>query len=171
MFAQCLMRGCFVKQTSERVFFFFFWEETCVFLETVFMRGHGMFCLNRHLRGHRMFRKKYKYNPTGSRGMLLHWFSLQHFAGLCWWYSLIDLLCNALLVSSDLCLSGFHWEKCQGAAGGILAACHFLDWCQFNRALQFLLDEVTAIDFGFCVCNWTGMPLLIYVWCFGLDCW
>jgi hypothetical protein len=24
MFAQCLMRGCFVKQTSERVFFFFF---------------------------------------------------------------------------------------------------------------------------------------------------
>lgn len=102
------------------------WEQTYgVFLEAVFVRGHVIFCWNRPLRGHIMFRGNINIIPQ-TRGKLLHWVSLQHFPGLRWWCSFIDMLCNALLVSTDLWWSWLHWEKCQGSSCGVLATCCFL---------------------------------------------
>lgn len=42
--------------------------------------------------------KEFKYNPTDKRTMLLHWFALQFFDGICWIFLVLTL----------------WWEMCQG---------------------------------------------------------
>lgn len=50
----------------------------------VFLEGHVMFCRSGCLSGHVTFRKTINITSQRVKRMLLHWLTLQHFAGLEW---------------------------------------------------------------------------------------
>jgi hypothetical protein len=116
------------------------------------VRGH-MFCWGKYLREH-MFRKNINITHR-QREMLLHWFSL-----LVW--SSLTFDCHDFVERNTP--ENFSWYF-----GCFLS--FPTDSCQLDRASQFLLDLASATDPCLVFLYWTGLLLLICVWCFWLDCW
>lgn len=63
-------------------------------------------------------------------------------------------------------------ETCQRTRAILVTSCcfHGLVLIQFVGASRFLLNWATTTDSCLVFANWTGLLLLICVWCFGLDC-
>ena len=128
-----LWEDVLLRPSHERVLF---WNLSCervcdVLLEQRFGRLHGVW-------------KDYKYNPTDSERLPLHWFALHPFAGLCWGCSCIDIPCNASLFF-HFCLSFSWYSGC------------------FLLLLWTCADLMESPGFF-----WIE---LLWVWCFGLDWW
>jgi hypothetical protein len=138
------MRGCFAENRHVG----FFWKLSC--------ERQVMFCWNRCLRGYVMFRRNTDITPQGVRG-----------------WSCISSTCNTLLVFTDLPLSWLCREKYIKELSVVfwLLLLTSLNSCLFGWALQFLLDQDTATGSSSGFSNFTGLWLLICVWCFVLDCW
>ena len=89
------------------------------------------------------------------------------------WHSHICLPFDSFLIFSDLPLSWLHRKKHikEFLVVFYLLPTTFIDSCQLSIALWFLHNWFTASDSCLVFANWTGLLLLICVWCFGLDCW
>jgi hypothetical protein len=133
------------------------------------VKGHVMFCWRG--RGHVMFGKHISIaQQTEDDALGLPCNSLLVFVGLhCWWSSLTTPLhCFTLVSSLIFTCCGFMWYS-----GCFLLLLWAHAFVLISRASWSLLDGATAIDLCLVFAEWTGLPLLIRVWCFvsGLNCW